>query len=142
MKTLDKCPCSGATLTKLVQPAILILLARKPLHGYGVAQRLGLLRIARGAKPDATGVYRVLRALQRRGLVTCSWARSDSGPAKRTYRLTASGTECLKRWVATLEDFDAAVAELLLTAKAACRRPSRQDGRRRRKDNDADSTST
>ncbi|HUU69319.1 MAG TPA: helix-turn-helix transcriptional regulator [Planctomycetota bacterium] len=133
MKTPDKCPCSGATLTKLVQPAILMLLAQQPLHGYAVVQRLGLLQILRGNRPDATGVYRLLRAMEGRGLVTCSWSRSNSGPAKRMYRLTASGTQCLERWVATLEDFDKAVTELLLAARIICRHPPRTDGPCRKK---------
>jgi len=133
MKTLAACPCSGATLTKLVQPAILVLLAQGPLHGYAVAQRLGSLRLLRGAQPDPTGVYRMLKSMQVRGLVTCSWSRSSSGPAKRLYCLTASGTRCLERWVATLNEFDAAVTELLRTAQAICRHSPRKGGLHKKK---------
>ena len=128
MKTNTKCPCSGGTLTKLVHPGILMVLAREPLHGYAVVQRLGSLRLLKGTRPDPTGVYRVLKSMEARGLVTCSWSRSSSGPAKRLYRLTASGTRCLGQWVATLREFDAAVTELLLTAQAICRPSPRKRG--------------
>ena len=39
MIILSHCPCSGATLDKLVQPAILAALTEGPLHGYRLAER-------------------------------------------------------------------------------------------------------
>ena len=35
------CPCSGETLDKFIQPAVLATLAGGPMHGYGLAERIG-----------------------------------------------------------------------------------------------------
>lgn len=96
------CPCAGRNLDKLVQPAILTVLAREDLHGYMLVQRLAEMPMFRGQKPDATGVYRFLRQMEERELVTSTWDTSETGPAKRLYRLTDTGRACLVRWVGTL----------------------------------------
>ena len=85
------CPCTGATLDKLIQPAILAVLADGPIHGYGLAERLGVMPAFAGEKPDVSGVYRFLKAMERRGLVSSSWDLSENGPAKKTYAITAAG---------------------------------------------------
>ena len=133
MKDLDQCPCSGTTLSKLIQPGILTILARGPLHGYRIVERLTHLRILRGSRPDATGVYRALRAMQKRKLVVSSWDVSEPGPALHLYELTDLGSACLRRWVRTLHEYRESVRQLLGAVKAAsaacrCRRPRR--GRR------------
>ena len=80
MTVLDHCPCTGATLNKFVQPALLTALARGPLHGYRIAEELGRLPIVKGGKPDTTGLYRTLRAMEERGMVRSEWAHSEAGP--------------------------------------------------------------
>ena len=52
--TLD-CPCSGATLDKLVQPAILAALTEGPIHGYRLAERINEIVGMCGDKPDVLG---------------------------------------------------------------------------------------
>ena len=116
---LDKCPCSGETLQKFLQPAILSVLTQETLHGYKILERLGLLLILRGCRPDATGVYRTLKSMEKRGLVVSDWNPSQVGPAKCLYRLTRVGKECLVRWVETLEGYQQALGELLGVAKQA-----------------------
>ena len=54
---LADCPCSGGTLDKLIQPAVLIVLAEGPLHGYRLAERIGTMPTLGGQKPDVSGVY-------------------------------------------------------------------------------------
>jgi len=107
------CPCAGRNLDKLVQPAILTALARDDAHGYVLVQRLAEMPMFRGQKPDATGVYRCLRQMEERALVTSAWDTSESGPAKRFYHLTATGHSCLVRWVDTLATYHTALGELL-----------------------------
>jgi len=109
----DRCPCAGVTLDKLVQPAILAILAEGPLHGYGIVRKLSALRIAKGRRPDMTGVYRSLRSMQARGLVASAWDTSSPGPAKREFQLTAAGRKCLIQWAKTLEDYRGSIAQLL-----------------------------
>ena len=116
---LGHCPCAGATLDKLVQPAVLAVLADGPLHGYALVQRLATMPVLGGREPDAAGVYRTLRSLASRGLVDSSWDVSGTGPAKRLYRLTASGRQCLATWAGTLEQYRKAVGQLLRAVRKA-----------------------
>lgn len=62
-----KCACQGGTLMRFVQPIILAALAQSPDHGYDLLRKLGQTALWRDAKPDATGVYRVLREMEARG---------------------------------------------------------------------------
>ena len=119
---LCDCPCAGITLDKLIQPAILAVLAEGPLHGYGLAERIGRLPGFAGEKPDVSGVYRFLRTMQRKGLVVSAWDVSDAGPAKKTYHITAQGRRCLRRWVRTLEEYRQGITALLTRARRAAGR--------------------
>ena len=114
-----ECPCRGATLAKLVQPAILAVLAEGGLHGYDIVQRAADLPTLRGHRPDPTGIYRILKAMARRGLLTAAWDASEKGPAKRSYSLTAAGRECLAAWVQTLHSYRDAIDALLKTTQRA-----------------------
>ena len=116
---LEHCPCTGVTLDKLIQPALLTVLARGDLHGYRIAERVAEMPLLRGRKPDVSGVYRSLRSLEDRGLVVASWSLSARGPAKRLYHLTAAGQECLSHWIETLERRRDAIDSLLALARRA-----------------------
>ena len=113
-------PCTGKTLDKLIQPAILTVLARGPLHGYAIVQRIARMPVLHGQEPDAAGVYRTLRSLARRGCVTSSWDVSGTGPARRLYELTKAGEQCLATWVETLGAYRKAIGGLLRAARRAC----------------------
>lgn len=133
------CPCSGATLDKLVQPAILTILAGGGLHGYKIAERIADMPPFKGQKPDVSGVYRSLRSMEQRGLVAASWDVSNRGPAKRLYQLTPDGHECLSRWVETLDTYRKAIGSLLALARRATQRAASMRQRRtKRKDKGRD----
>jgi DNA-binding PadR family transcriptional regulator len=117
----DQCACSGKTLARLVQPAVMAVLAGVPLHGYLIVQRLGQLAAFRCQSPDPTGVYRVLKAMEQEGLVSAAWQLADTGPAKRAYALTDEGRRCLARWLHTLEEYHAAIEDLIQTVRKASR---------------------
>lgn len=106
------CPCSGANLDRLVHPAVLMVLCEAPLHGYRIVQRVSRLATFDGKEPDSTGVYRVLRSMERDGLLSGAWNNSERGPARRIYRLTRAGRRCLERWVESLTDYQRAIARL------------------------------
>lgn len=122
MLELINCPCTGATLDRLIQPAILVILAEGPLHGYRVAERIGEMPGFGGQKPDASGIYRFLKSMERKRLVLSSWDLSDSGPAKKCYQLAPEGRECLEHWIKTLEAYRHGITELLWAARKAARR--------------------
>lgn len=116
-KDMDTCPCEGGTLDKLIQPAILAVLGEGPLHGYKLAERLGEMPICGGRKPDASGIYRFLKWMEKNGYVVSSWDLSETGPAKKSFRITPAGEECLARWIETLERYRNQINALLKTAR-------------------------
>lgn len=115
----EDCPCGGRTLDKLINPAVLVVLAEGPLHGYRLAERIGESFAFGGQKPDASGVYRALKTMEAKGLVASSWTLSDTGPAKRSYQLTPAGARCLQQWITTLEEYRDGITTLLKAARKA-----------------------
>lgn len=106
----ESCPCRGSSLDRLVQPAVLGLLARGRRHGYALVEGIASLEERR---PDPAGVYRTLRAMERRGLVAGTWDLSVSGPPRRVYAITPLGRECLRRWAESLKNHHRLVGRLL-----------------------------
>jgi DNA-binding PadR family transcriptional regulator len=54
-------------------------------------------------QPDIGHLYRVLRAMEARGLLTSEWALETSGPLKRVYTITPAGHEAVGRWLEDLK---------------------------------------
>lgn len=119
MMEFPRCPCSGGTLDRLIQPAILAILCEEPSHGYRIAERIGEIPDFACEKPDVSGIYRFLKSMESKGLVVSSWDTPGHGHAKRLYEITAAGEACLAQWVGTLEQHRKAVTALLETARAA-----------------------
>lgn len=101
----DKCSCKGYNLDKLLQPNILILLAKHKLHGYLIIQELESKGLFHGEKADNTGIYRTLKTMEDRLLVRSEWDLDGSGAAKKVYRITDEGLGCLRNWIGTLRDY-------------------------------------
>lgn len=118
MKEFVDCPCNGTNLEKLIQPAILALLTIEELHGYSIVHKLQETAMLHCKKPDPSGVYRYLKQMEEKGLVTAVWDVSNSGPAKRQFKITADGVECLKTWINTLEDYHRSLGSFLSFAKS------------------------
>jgi len=93
---------SALPLEKLTQPAILLLLAGSPAHGYDLIQKLHQLDFIE-SDPDTATVYRTLRRLEQEGLVVSRWEHGEFGPARRQYRLTAGGLNALDDWAVVLK---------------------------------------
>jgi PadR family transcriptional regulator PadR len=119
MIDLNQCPCAGINLDKLLQPSILLSLADEQLHGYGLIGRITDSPMLKGEKPDPTGVYRVLKTMEERGLVSSRWDLVESGKPKRIYKITDQGIDCLARWISSLNDYRASIDELLSHAEGA-----------------------
>lgn len=117
MLNFEKCPCSGNNLDKLIQPLILINLAHEDLYGYKIVQLIAESPMFNGSKPDGTGVYRSLKAMEQRGLVVSSWSLADAGPAKRIYRITSDGVECFSHWITTLAEYRQTLGMILEEAQ-------------------------
>jgi len=123
MAELLKCPCAGVTLDRLIRPAILAVLADGPMHGYQVAQRIRKMAHVSDQKPDISGVYHLLKTMQKEGLLTSSWDTPHAGSARKIYQITPTGEECLHWWVTTLESYRQRITALLKTARKADQKP-------------------
>lgn len=125
-----KCPCSGRTLDKLIQPAILAVLSEEPSHGYRIAERIGEITKFGGMKPDVSGVYRFLKRMESRKLVVASWDTPAKGHAKRLYAMTTAGRTCLAHWIETLESHRAQIDALLTILKPDGKTPTSDTSRK------------
>ena len=75
---------------------MLALLRERPTHGYELISDLPVLLGTE--RVDVGNVYRALRGMEERGLVTSEWSDELPGPAKRTYEITDEGRRALERW--------------------------------------------
>lgn len=94
------CRCQAGRMRGLVQPRLLLQLARKPAHGYELMEALD--EGADGQAPDPGTLYRTLRALEEDELVRSTWDTEGAGPARRVYELTDQGVEFLHAWVVSI----------------------------------------
>jgi PadR family transcriptional regulator PadR len=102
--------------TDLIQGTLDLLIlktvAQRPLHGYGIAQRIlvtskEILQVQQGS------LYPALHRLQRRGLLKSEWRESGNGPMAKYYSLTAAGRRCLQEEMADWKRYAGAIALVL-----------------------------
>jgi PadR family transcriptional regulator len=94
---------------------ILKVLAREPLHGYGIAPRLK--QITRDALQIRQGsLYPALYRLEKRGYLKATW-KTVAGRAAKFYALTKAGERQLEHESAGWERLSAVVRLVLETAK-------------------------
>jgi len=87
-----------------LQPFLLLALEQWQSHGYELIRRMtsfGFEALDRGS------VYRILRQLEKDGLVSSGWDTSKEGPARRLYSLTDAGRAYLGVWAASLRAYQA-----------------------------------
>jgi transcriptional regulator len=94
---------------------VLRVLAKQPLHGYAIAQRIHQLS-AEELRVEEGSLYPALQKLLIKGWVKAAWRESESGRQVREYRITASGRKRLEAEMA--EYRRTADAIVLLLAKA------------------------
>lgn len=102
---------------QFMEPRLLHLIRKKPGYGYQLIEEMERLPFP-GPDPDSAAVYRMLRDLERRGMVRSEWLAGESGPSKRMYYITPEGRKRLEAWVEAfrervrmLNDFIAACGE-------------------------------
>ena len=118
---MNECAVLGKSLSRLMQPSILTVLAghEEPLHGYAIIQEMAAGPMFGGNAPDPTGIYRILKQMENNGLVNSAWDTSESGPAKRCYEMTDDGRACLRRWIDSLACYAASIQDLRVLASDA-----------------------
>jgi DNA-binding PadR family transcriptional regulator len=75
---------------------VLLLLLRKPGHGYELMERLAQEDDLPDADPGL--LYPMLRRMEQQGLVRSTWDTGGAGPARRLYQVTPEGVEYLHAW--------------------------------------------
>ena len=89
---MDKLDIPQGTLDLM----ILTILARDPLHGYGISQRLAVLsRDQFQVNPGS--LFPSLYRLEQDGELKAEWRATENNGGPSTYRLTASGRKHLER---------------------------------------------
>ena len=83
---MEKCACKGSFLDRLLQPTILMLLYRKPLHGFSILKEMEKSGIMDYSGIDPTGLYRTLKKMEAAGLLASEWDMSDQ--PRRIYKIT------------------------------------------------------
>jgi PadR family transcriptional regulator len=92
----------GGRGVRFLEPGLLALLRERPTHGYELIAELPTL--VGTERVDVGNVYRALRGMEERGLVTSEWLDDLPGPAKRTYEITDEGRRALERWALWLRE--------------------------------------
>jgi poly-beta-hydroxybutyrate-responsive repressor len=83
--------------------AVLLLLLREwSSYGYDLMEKASAFGFA-ALNPGT--LYRVLRQMEKEGLVSSGWDTSGQGPARRIYSITEAGEAYLKLWAGSLEQY-------------------------------------
>jgi PadR family transcriptional regulator len=83
--------------------AVLLLLLREwSSYGYDLMEKAAAFGFA-ALNPGT--LYRVLRQMEKEGLVSSGWDTSGQGPARRVYSITEAGEAYLKLWAGSLEQY-------------------------------------
>ena len=106
-------------MDKLIQPAMLAILAGGTLHGYELTRKIGEIPHFLEEAPDVSGVYRMLKTLEKRGMVTSDWDISQEGRPKRLFTITVKGQQCLENWAVTLQNYHKTIGSLLKNTQKA-----------------------
>ena len=100
-----------ARVERFVEPAVLLLLRERAMHGYELLDRVPAL--VGEERVDVGNLYRALRALEEDGVVRSEWSAELPGPAKRTYELTEPGRQLLDAWADALRENQTLVTDFL-----------------------------
>lgn len=94
-----------------IQPALLLLIYKKPSHGYELIQNFNALEPSE--QVESGTIYRNLRRMEKDGFIASKWEPSKSGPARRQYRITCEGVKALDAAVIRLEQQKKYIEEFL-----------------------------
>ena len=92
MEKPDKLDIPQGTLELM----ILTILAREPLHGYGVSQRLAVLS-GDEFQVNPGSLFPTLYRLEQDGKLKAEWGSSDNNRQAKFYKLTPAGRKQLDR---------------------------------------------
>lgn len=83
-------------------PVLLLLLREWSSYGYDLIEKAAAFGFA-ALNPGT--LYRVLRQMEKEGMVSSAWDTTGQGPARRVYSITEAGEAYLKLWAGSLEQY-------------------------------------
>jgi PadR family transcriptional regulator PadR len=95
-----------------LQGLILAVLEYAPLHGYGIAREIER-RSADALSFGEGALYPALKTLEKEGFVEAAWDTANSGPARKVYRLTPSGTAELAKFKSSWFEYSKTIEKVL-----------------------------
>jgi PadR family transcriptional regulator, regulatory protein PadR len=104
----------AALLPGTLDMLILKAVSLKPLHGYGVLQRIRQISGEALDIPQGS-LYPALYRLEHQGLIVAEWGQSENNRKAKYYTLTAGGRRRLREETAGWDRFAAAIAAALKT---------------------------
>src|SRR5919205_3012712 len=93
---------------------ILKAVSLKPLHGYGVLQRIRQISGEALDIPQGS-LYPALYRLEHQGLIAAEWGQSENNRRAKYYTLTAAGRKRLREETASWQRLVTAVSAALNT---------------------------
>src|SRR5215210_1573619 len=99
-----------ARVERFAEPAVLLLLRERAVHGYELLEQLPELT---GERVDMGNLYRFLRLLEAEAIVRSDWDDEAPGPSKRIYELTGEGRALLEEWVDALRGAQSRIDDFL-----------------------------
>jgi PadR family transcriptional regulator PadR len=92
----------------VLEMCVLALLSRGDNYAYDIASRM-----AEAVGMGEGTIYPLMRRMQNDGLVSTYLQESGSGPPRKYYKITKTGTETLKQQVSDWVAFEQAVKKIL-----------------------------
>src|SRR5882672_82418 len=102
LSSVSSCIPKGARMEKLDVPQgtldlmILTILAREPMHGYGISQRLAVLSDDQ-FQVNPGSLFPSLYRLEQDGELKADWRATENNRRAKYYRITASGRRRLEQ---------------------------------------------
>lgn len=88
---------------RFIEACLLCLLKEEKSYGYSLMEKLNEFGFTEDTI-NMSVIYRNLRNMESRSLVTSSWAESEQGPNKRIYSITTEGLKELESWILLLKN--------------------------------------
>jgi PadR family transcriptional regulator PadR len=107
----------------LLTPYVLLAISTQKAHGYFIEQYLRSLGLA---QVEMTTLYRMLRQLEKDGLVRSAWEAQTGGPARRVYTLTDAGRALLDTGASYLQQYRNAIDSFFGAYGATAKRKERR----------------
>lgn len=107
---------SSDMLPGTLELLILTTLAWRPMHGWGIAQRIE--RVSEAAlRVEQGSLYPALHRLERAGAIAAEWRASENNRRAKYYRLTPTGRRRLATEEKDWARASGAIAKILAAAR-------------------------